>query len=142
MWGKNSVPERGEMAMSLKAVKTLFLVAALYDLILGFVFGLFFKPIYTGFAAELPNHAGYIQLAAAYIFIFGIGFLWVSRNPQANTPLISLGILMKLAFVIVVFGHLLFDTIPVFYIPFAVLDLVFLVLFIMARGALKKVATA
>jgi hypothetical protein len=126
--------------MSLKAVKTLFLVAALYDLILGIVFGLFFKPIYSGFGVELPNHAGYIQLAAAYIFIFGIGFLWVSRNPQANASLISLGILMKLAFVIVTFGHLLFATIPVFYVPFAVLDLVFLALFIMARGALKKVS--
>lgn len=123
--------------MTLKGVKRLFMVAAVYDLILGFVFALFYKPIYNGFGVALPNHAGYIQLAAAHIFIFGIGFYLVAQNPQRNRSVITLGILMKLAFVGVAFGHLIADTIPVFYVPFAALDLIFLVLFLIANGAAK-----
>jgi CHASE2 domain-containing sensor protein len=128
--------------MSLKTIKALFLIAAIYDLALGFVFGLFYRPIYQSFAVELPNHAGYVQLSAAFIFVFGIAFVWIWRDPIKNLPLISLGILMKLAFCVVSFGHLLVNWLPVFYIPFAILDLVFLILFWMARGAVKKLAVA
>lgn len=128
--------------MSRKAIKTLFMLAALYDLVLGVVFGLFYQPVYNSFGVALPNHAGYIQLAAAYIFLFGIAFLWVWRDPQANRPLITLGMLMKLAFCVIAFGHLIVDSIPVFYIPFAILDVVFLVLFWMANSAVKKMTAA
>ena len=127
--------------MSIKGIKTVFLVAALYDIILGIVFGLFFKPVYTCFGAELPNHAGYIQLAAAYILVFGIGFFFVYKDPVRNQAIITLGVLMKLGFVVVVLGHLLIDTIPPFYIPFALLDIVFLLLFMYTLTAVKKLAT-
>ena len=128
--------------MTIKSVKMVFLVGALYDLILGAVFALFFKTVYALFGTELPNHAGYIQLAAAYIFIFGIGFYFVYRDPHRNRAIIALGILMKLAFCVVVFGHLLVDTIPSFYIPVAVLDVVFLALFLAAYKAVREPAGA
>jgi hypothetical protein len=127
--------------MSIKGIKTVFLIAALYDIILGIVFGLFFKPVYNSFGAELPNHAGYIQLAAAYILVFGIGFYLVYKDPVRNQAIITLGILMKLVFVVIVLGHLLIDTIPPFYIPFALLDVVFLLLFLYTQTAIKKLAT-
>ena len=41
--------------MSMNAVKTLFTIAAWYDIILGAVFGLFFKPIYERFNSTLPT---------------------------------------------------------------------------------------
>ena len=126
--------------MSLKTVKWLFGVAAGYDIILGAIFGFCFRPIYSHFGTALPNHAGYLQLAAAYILIFGIGFWFVSRRPQAHRGIITLGILMKAAFVVIVFGHLLLDTIPSFYVPFAVIDFVFLVLFFPAQAAVKRAA--
>ena len=127
--------------MSIKGIKTVFLVAAVYDIILGIVFGLFFKPIYNSFGAELPNHVGYIQLAGAFILVFGIGFYLVYKNPVQNQAIITLGILMKLLFVVIVLGHLLIDTVPAFYIPFALLDIVFLLLFLYAQTGIRKLAT-
>ena len=128
--------------MSLKTIKAISLVSAWYDILLGIIFGLFFRLIYRSFGVELPNHAGYIQLSALYIFIFGIGFYLVYKNPVQNRQIILLGILMKLAFFVVAFGHLIFDTIPSIYIPFAILDIVFVLLFLPANSALKKMAPA
>jgi hypothetical protein len=126
--------------MSIKGIKTVFLIAAVYDIILGIVFGLFFKPIYNMFGAELPNHAGYIQLAGAFILTFGIGFYLVYKDPVRNQAIITLGVLMKLLFVVIVLGHLLLDTVPAFYIPFALLDIMFLLLFLYTQTAIKKLA--
>lgn len=124
--------------MTMKGLKTLFLIAALYDIILGLVFGLLYKTVYTTFETELPNHAGYIQLAAAYIFTFGIGFYLVYKDPVKNQAIITLGVLMKLLFVVVVFGHLLLDSVPAFYVPFAIIDILFLLLFLYSQSAIKQ----
>lgn len=126
--------------MSLKAIKILFRIAALYDLVLGLVFGLFYQLIYARFGVEFPNHPGYVQLSAMFIFIIGVGFSLVAQNPRENRQIILLGILMKIGFCMVVFSHWALDTIPPIYIPFAVLDFVFLVSFLPAYAALRKMA--
>jgi len=126
--------------MSLKAIKVLFWIAALYDLILGLAFGLFYQPIYARFGVELPNHPGYVQLSAMFIFIIGVGFYLVARNPRENRQIILLGILMKIGFCLVVFSHLFFGTVPPIYVPFAVLDFLFLVSFLPAYAAIRKMA--
>ena len=127
--------------MSLKAIKTLFWVAAVYDLVLGFVFGLFYPLIYARFGVELPNHPGYVQLSAMFIFIIGVGFYLVARNPRENRQIVLLGILMKIGFCLVVFSHLIFGTVPPIYVPFAILDFVFLMSFLPAYAALRKMAS-
>jgi hypothetical protein len=127
--------------MSLKAIKVLFWVAALYDLVLGLVFGLFYQPIYARFGVELPNHPGYVQLSAMFIFVIGVGFSLVARNPRENRQIILLGILMKIGFCLVVFSHLIFGTVPPIYVPFAVLDFLFLVSFLPAYAALRRMAS-
>jgi hypothetical protein len=126
--------------MSLKAIKVLFWVAALYDLVLGLVFGLFYQPIYARFGVELPNHPGYVQLSAMFIFVIGVGFSLVARNPRENRQIILLGILMKIGFCLVIFSHLIFGTVPPIYVPFAFLDFLFLVSFLPAYAALRKMA--
>jgi hypothetical protein len=128
--------------MSLKTVKAAFMASAVYDIVLGIIFGLFYKLVYNAFETPLPNHAGYIQLISLYLLIFGIGFWFVAKNPAAHIGIIRLGILMKLAFIVVVVGHLIFDSVPGFYIPFAVIDLVFLVLFWMSDSFVRRTALA
>lgn len=128
--------------MSLKAIKTTFLIAAIYDLGLGVVFGLFFAPIFRGLGTPLPYNTGYIQLSAAYVFVFGVAFYIIFKNPQQNWQMIVVGILMKLAFIIVIFGHLIFDTIPPVFVPIAVLDILFVPPFVMAYNSLKGLAAA
>ena len=128
--------------MSLKTIRTIYLVGGLYDMIVGLIFGLFFKAIYNSFGVEHPNHDGYIQIAAMYIFVFGVGYYLVYKNPLEGLGLVIIGILMKLGFVTVVFGHYIFGSIPQMYVPFALLDVIFAVIFIMTYAPLKKLKAA
>ena len=127
--------------MSVEMIRLTFLVAALYDVLLGLAFGLFFKPIYAMFGVTLPNHDAYVQLSAILVLIFGIGFYMVYRRPHQGRPIIVLGILMKLGFAAVVLGHLVLGSIPSLYVPFAVLDLVFAVAFVAAYVSLEPAVT-
>jgi predicted neutral ceramidase superfamily lipid hydrolase len=124
--------------MSLKAVKALFLIASIYDVVAGLAFALLYKPIYERFGVELPNHPGYVQLMGAFVLIFGIGFYLVSVDPVKNVSLILMGILMKAAFVIVVFYHSVFGSSPQLFVPFAVADLVFFLLFLWAYSGVRR----
>ena len=124
--------------MSLKSIKTLFLVASIYDVVLGLIFGLFFKAIYAMFQAPQPEIAGYIQLPAFSILIFGIGFYLVYKNPIAHKGIVLLGILMKINYILVAFGNYFMSQLPGFYLPWAAIDVIFLILFIMAYSALNK----
>jgi hypothetical protein len=119
------------------AIKAVFTVAAVYDFVLGAVFGLFYRPIYQYAGSVLPNHPGYVQLPALLIMTFGVGFWMVAANPERNAAIIPLGILMKASFCLVVFGHLLFGRSIPFYIPFAVIDLIFAVLFLAAYRSVQ-----
>lgn len=121
-------------------IRPFFVVAGVYDLILGVVFGLLFKPIYTWYGIELPNHDGYVQWGAAVVAIFGIGFLFVAAAPERNRDLIVLGILFKLAYAATILGHWVFATVPPMWLPWAWMDLVFAALFVVALRSLPKAA--
>ncbi len=124
--------------MSLKTIRTIYLVGGVYDMVAAVVFGLFFKAIYNSFGVELPNHDGYIQITAMYIFVFGFGYYLVYKNPLESLGLVIIGIMMKFGFCIVIFGHYLFSQIPAMYIPFGLIDLVFGVVFLFTYAPLKK----
>ena len=126
--------------MKRESIRPLFRVAALYDIVLGLVYGLGSRTIYKLFAITPPNHDAYVQLPAALILIFGIGFWFVAQAPERNRDIIRLGVMMKLAFSIIVFGHLLLGAIPTMWVPFAVIDLLFMISFVMALRALPKPA--
>ncbi|MBI5710390.1 MAG: hypothetical protein HZC42_08825 [Candidatus Eisenbacteria bacterium] len=118
-------------------IRPLFLLAAAYDLILGVVFLVAFKVIYARFDIALPNHPAYVQLNAALIAIFGIGFWFVARAPERNRDLIKLGILLKLAFAVTVLSYWFRHAIPDMWAPFAWADLAFAVAFVAALAALR-----
>jgi len=128
--------------MSLKPVRGLFLLAAIYDIVLGIVFGLFYVPVYQAYGVELPNHPGYVQLPAMFILSIGIGFLFVCRDPVRNRAVIVLGSLMKLAFSAIGIGYWYVGTIPKIFIPFAIADVVFLFLFLWALGVTRRAVPA
>jgi hypothetical protein len=116
-------------------VRPLFLFAGIYDIVLGVGYFIAFKPIYERFAIPLPNHDAYVQLPAALIAIFGIGFCLVSRAPERNRDLITLGVLMKLAFSGIVLSYAFRDAIPPMWVPLAWIDLAFMLAFIAALMA-------
>ncbi|MEK6563996.1 MAG: hypothetical protein AABZ65_03080 [Candidatus Omnitrophota bacterium] len=124
--------------MSLKTIRRLFIISALYDFILGVIFLAGFRHVYNYFNIALPNHDGYVQFAAALVVIFGIGFWFVAHDPQRNRDIIKMGILLKLSYSGVAFYHAALGNLPGIWLPFAWLDLIFLVLFILAFKSLKR----
>jgi hypothetical protein len=128
--------------MSASWIKPLFVIAGLYDVLLGAAALAAFKPIYNQFGIMLPNHDGYVQWGAAVVLVFGIGFWFVASDPVRNRDIIKMGVLFKLAYAATVLGHSFFGTIPMLWVPFAWIDLVFAALFIAALRSLGSSAPA
>ncbi len=121
-------------------IRPFFIVAALYDILLGLPFLFAYPAIYARFGIALPNHPGYIQFGAAVVTIFGIGFWMVAQAPRRNRDLILLGILFKFAYAGTVLGHLAGGRIPALWVPFAFIDLAFALGFFVALVALPPPA--
>ena len=120
------------------AVKVLFYIAAAYDGVLGIIF--LAKPmcLFEAFEITPPNHAGYVQFPAMLLVVFAVLFFNIARNPAANRNLILYGILLKVSYCTVVFGYWFTDGIPIIWKPFAICDLIFIALFILAQQSLGQ----
>jgi hypothetical protein len=108
--------------------RTFFLVAAIYDIVLGVAFFVLYEPLFAALGIELPNNTSYIHLTAAFVFTQGLGYWFVYQDPAANLGIVKLGVVYKaifsgLAFYYFLIGQLLH---PVFLI-LGVTDLLFLV---------------
>jgi hypothetical protein len=108
--------------------RTFFLVAAIYDIVLGVAFFILYGPLFDALGIALPNNTSYIHLTAAFVFTQGLGYWFVYQDPPANLGIVKLGIVYKaifsgLAFYYLAIGQLLH---PVFLV-FGVADLLFLI---------------
>jgi hypothetical protein len=117
---------------------TIFFIAGLYDGILGLAFLIYPKFGFDLFGVTYPNHWGYVQFPAAVLIIFGIMFFAIALKPKQNRNLIPYGVLLKLAYSFVVFGYWFVKGLPNMWKPFAIIDVVFVVLFIWAYGSLRR----
>ncbi len=128
--------------MSTRSIQSLFAASALYDGVLGIAF-LFAAPaLFEWVGVTPPNHFGYVHFPAALLIVFALMFVVIARNPVANLGLVPYGILLKVSYCAVVFYHRLTAGVPFIWKPFAVADLVYLVLFVWAYSTLKKLAFA
>ncbi|MCK5214357.1 MAG: hypothetical protein KAR05_03275 [Candidatus Omnitrophica bacterium] len=121
-----------------KWIKPFFVVAGLYDGILGLLFLAMPYKLFSLTNVPPPNHVGYIQFPALLLVIFGVMFLNIARNPIVNRDLIFYGILLKMSYSGVVLSHWLLGNMPIMWIAFAFFDLVFLALFVVARQAIGQ----
>ena len=117
-----------------------FLVAAVYNIGLGVAFTFLYKPILDVLDLAEPYNASYITLAAVLIAVQGVAYLFVWRNLAGNTDLIRVGIIYKAGYAAVALYYLAIgDLLHWVFFLFAVLDIVFLLLFV---GALKAIGPA
>ena len=70
---------------------------------------------------------------AAALIVFAFLFLRIARDPAANRGLIDYGIGLKAAYSGLVFWYQLMGGVPAMWVPWAWLDLAFLILFVLAR---------
>ena len=120
-------------------IKPVFVIAGLYDSILGILFLAIPYRIFEIFQITPPNHIGYLQFPALLLIIFGIMFFQIAKDPISNRHFILYGILLKFSYCIVVFSHWIIGNIPFIWVPFAFIDLLFLILFLVIYSFLKQV---
>jgi len=124
--------------MKKTTISALFAVAALYDGLLGLLFLIKADAVFKAFQVTPPNHFGYVQFPSALLIIFAIMFVMIARSPLLNRNLIPYGMLLKVAYCGVVGFHWIAGGIPGMWKPFAVIDLVFLILFAWAYQSLSR----
>ena len=123
-------------------ISPLFYLAGLYDGLLGLVFLFFALQVFDLFGITPPNHLGYVQFPAALLVVFAGMFYVIARAPLKNRNLIPFGALLKVSYCAIVFYYWLSSGIPGMWKPFAVIDLLFLLLFLWAYKSMgQKTAT-
>lgn len=120
-------------ASRLKYYKGLFLLVAIYDLILGIVFMFFTKPTFEflGILEKLPEFDGYLTLIGVYVFILGFAYYLIYKGDlRKNRDLILIGVLYKLGYCAVTFYYFIIGDIPhiLFLAAFGVIDLITFIL--------------
>jgi len=71
-----------------------------------------------------------LQLLASCLFVFGLGYYWVSRDLWRNRDLVKLGVVGKPLVFLVFFWHALAKEIPMLLVIPSVVDLLFGALFL------------
>ena len=128
--------------MNEKLIKTLFLIAALYDGILGLAFLIAPAEIFAMYEVEPPNHMSYVQFPAFLLIIFAVMFYRISVDPVRNRELILYGCGLKVAYCSLVLVYEVTTGISSMWIPWAWADLIFLVLVVLSwRGLGQQTAT-
>ena len=119
--------------------RILFLIAALYDFILGFIFFAFLRFFFEDlFKIPYPLYPAFFQAAAAFVFVMGVGFYFVYRNMYQNIDIVKVGIAFKLVYTGLAFYHVSFKGMPWIFSVFGFLDLIFIVFFIFFLLAVRR----
>ncbi|MDQ3780085.1 MAG: hypothetical protein M3354_06030 [Chloroflexota bacterium] len=131
--------QSGAMASLIRSFAWFFLVASIYDLLLGVAFFFFYRPIFDALGVAPPEDRSYLHLTAAFIAVQGLGYALVWRNPLRNVDLVKVGAAYKAAYIGTALVYLFNGELPHnLFAWFAVFDVAFLVGFIqflaMARG--------
>lgn len=121
-----------------RAIPALFVVAAIYEGLLGVAFLFASGAVFQWYGVTPPNHPGYVQFSAAVLITFAFMFIAVAMDPIRNRNLIPYGILLKVSYCGVSGFHWAATGIPGMWKPFFYFDLVFLILFAWAWTALGK----
>jgi len=112
--------------------RTLFWIAAIYDLTLGIVFLVFYRPAFSALGIEdaLPQHTSFLSLIAVFLFVIGIAYVFIARGDLVrNRDLIAVGALYKLSYFSVALWYLIGGVYPhiVFFVVFGLADFAFLI---------------
>ena len=119
--------------------RAFFLVAALYDIVLGLVFVVAGERILSAIGMALPPHVAYIQLAAVFIFVQGLSYWLAYRDPLGNLGIVRVGVAYKAAYAGLAAWYLVIGALPsVFFVPWAIIDLGFLVGFVLFLRAASR----
>jgi hypothetical protein len=113
-------------------IRPFFLIAGIYDGVLGLAFLAIPITLFRWFDVTLPNHLGYVRFPSLLLILFALMFFQIARDPVKHRCLMPYGMGLKIAYCGTVFGYALSGGIPGMWIPWAWADLAFLGLFFLA----------
>ena len=128
--------------MNISMVKGLFIIAAIYDGVLGLLFLFFPGLAFEIFEVVPPNHFAYVQFPAILLLIFAAMFFRVAQDPVSNRFIMLYGVALKTGYSGLVFYYMLTTGVPQMWVPWAWADLVFLVLFLVCWNYTGRLAKA
>lgn len=128
--------------MNEKWIRVLFIIAGIYDGLLGLVFLFMPEAIFAFYEVIPPNHMAYVEFPAFLLIIFAIMFFRVATDPVRFRELMLFGAGLKFAYCSLVFKYTMTEGVPVMWIPWAWIDLVFLVAFLLAWNSARKLAAS
>ncbi len=122
--------------------RSLFWIAAVYDVALGIAFLFFATPIFEWIGIEdtLPEYTSYISLVAAFLFVIGIAYVLIAIGDlYRNRDLVTVGIFYKVAYFSVALWYLIDGMYPhiLFFYVFGLADLAFAVAMTECRWHLR-----
>ncbi len=126
-----------------KYYRGLFMIAAVYDVLLGIAFTFFQARAFAalGIGEKLPAFGGYLTLLGGFVLVTGIAYFLIARGDlRRNTDLILVGTLYKLAYSGTAFYYWSQGNLPhiAFAALFGVADAVFFVLMAECCWTLKR----
>jgi hypothetical protein len=130
-----------DRAASLVPWRLMFAAVAVYDLVLGFAFFWFHRPLFEALDTEVPVEPSYVHLLAAFVFVQGVAYVLVARKPLRNVDLVRVGVLYKLSYAGTAFYYAARGDVPhAVFVFFGVVDAVVLgafvaYLWLLQRGA-------
>lgn len=120
--------------------RTLFLVAAVFDIGLGLAFLVAARPLFDWLGATNPPETVYAHLVSGFIAAQGLGYLLVWRHLWRNVDLVWVGIVFKLVYIGAAVGAMLRGDLPhALFGWFAVIDALFIVGFLLFLRAANDV---
>jgi hypothetical protein len=84
--------------MTLSMVRLLFVIAGLYDFVIGLTFLFFGAQLFDAAGVPQPKHWAYIQFGSLLLMIFGTMFLAIACDPAGKRNLIPYGMMLKLSY--------------------------------------------
>ena len=122
----------------LRSISVFYIIAALYDGILGILFIVAAPKLFELAQVTPPNHFGYIHFPAALLIVFALMFCAIAKNPFKNRNLIPYGILLKLSYSATVCFYWFTSGIPHIWKPFAIIDIAFMIIFLVTYSILDN----
>lgn len=127
-----------------KYYRGLFLVAAIYDLVIGTFFLFFYPQVFAalGVPEAVPDYEGFVMLLGAFVFVIGVAYLLIYLGDlQRNRDLIAVGALYKLAYAAVAFYSLAIGDYPhlLFIAVFGIADVIFFALMAECWSSVRKI---
>ena len=111
------------------AARLLFLVAAAFNIAAVVIFVVAERPLRELLGPAMTENPVARQLAMWSVLVFGLGYLWIARDPTRNHGLIGIAAIGKVGFVTIAFVNALVGSVPFALALVLLPDLVFALLF-------------